>query len=190
VPPPASRRWSEGCGCTQPSSGSQARQQDPQRLLVGTSSEDAAQGALLRVPEVRKSPSGMSSAGAQNPLHVAPFLAYWRFGRPPAVVTSPVVSFASAAAVDVLQIQDFRLADTAREPPAAFWLGVRSCHTLGVPHACRASRTVFGSPRCYARFLHSAGKPGYKGLVVAWPQIQRLVARVASSAGTTQEELF
>src|SRR5450830_425689 len=77
-----------------------------------------------------------------------------------------------------------------REPPAAFWLGVRSCHTLGVPHACRASRTVFGSPRCYARFLHSAGKPGYKGLVVAWPQIQRLVARVASSAGTTQEELF
>jgi len=28
----------------------------------------------------------MSSAGAQNPLHVAPFLAYWRFGRPPAVV--------------------------------------------------------------------------------------------------------
>ena len=30
----------------------------------------------------------------------------------------------------------------------------------------------------------------YNGLVVAWPQIQRLVARVASSAGTTQEELF
>lgn len=30
----------------------------------------------------------------------------------------------------------------------------------------------------------------YNGLVVAWPQIQQLAARVASSAETTQEELF
>ena len=47
-----------------------------------------------------------------------------------------------------------------REHPAAFWLAVRFCHTLGVRRACRGSRTVFGSPRGYARFLRSTGRPG------------------------------
>ena len=101
------------------------------------------------------------------------------------------VGLMSTAVEDCLHTTDSRRRGTSSRPPAAFWLAVRFCATRWGSVMRGGPAGPFSDHRVamLGSYTPQEGQ-AYNGLVVAWPQIQRLAARVASLAGTTQEELF